>query len=181
MALPAFKIKKQGELDYACSLYCVLSAAMHLDALPKDCGTASVLTHPEVPRDLPQRLLTKGATETEVRCIAKGAGLLLRRQNKPTLDALKNIDLDSHVWLALVWMTFDDPAGGAPRGGDRVVATGTARDEQHYVLVLDVTQKKVVVADPHPYHQDVYEMTTAGFEKAWIRQGYRWAARLVPS
>lgn len=180
MALPVFTIKKQGEMDYACSLYCVLSAAIHLDVLPKDCGTAKVLAHPEVPRDLPQRLLTKGATETEVRCIAQGAGLLLQRQNNPTLDVLKNIGFDSHVWVALVWMTFDEPAGSARRGGDRLT-TGTERDEKHYVLVLDVTSTRVVVADPHPWHRDVYSMTTAGFERAWTRREYRWAARLTPS
>ena len=69
---------------------------------------------------------------------------------------------------------------GARRGGDKVT-TGTDRDEKHYVLVLDVTPRHVVIADPHPSHHDTYRMTTAGFERAWTRRCYRWAARLVPA
>ena len=176
---PAFTIKKQGELDYACSLYCVLSAAIHLGAVPRNYGAANILAHRKVPRDLPRRLLTNGATESELRCLAVAAKLGMCRANLPTLDTLRDGALEHHhLWIVRVWMTFEAAEGGDQRGGD-AVTTGTNLDEEHYVLVLDVTPDYVVVADPHPSHEDIYRMTIPGFERAWIRRGRRWAASLI--
>ena len=172
-----FPLKKQGELDYACSLYCILSAAIRLKALPEDAGPATILAKPQIPQNLPKRLLTKGATEHEVRCLAASAGLQLQRQNDPNIDDLQNIHLDNHIWMALVWMSFVDPKGGSPAGGNRVIAD-IKGSEKHYVLILGSSPHYVTVADPHPRHQDVYRMAKTDFEQARMHQGYRWMARL---
>lgn len=173
-----FPIKKQGELDYACSLYCVLSAGIHLRVLPDDTGPGRVLNHSAVGRDLPKRLLGEGAREADVRRLAAAANLQLWRPNSPTIETLMCNDLSAGVWMALVWMRFDVPRRGRRHRGD-TVTTGTALDDRHYVLVLEATRSRVVVADPHPWHEDVYAMTRRGFDRAWRRRGYRWAGWLA--
>jgi len=46
-------------------------------------------------------------------------------------------------------------------------ATGKTSPYLHYVLVLEVTAKGVVVADPHPSREPIYVMPKKRFLAAW--------------
>jgi hypothetical protein len=127
-----FPIRKQGERDYACGLYCVVSAATHLSALhDRGDGLAHVLAHVDanISATLSKSLLTSGVSDRDVRLLAAAANLDVWRPQKAKLkDLTWNGEKRKHVWMALVRMRFDDP--------NRVVAS---YDDLHYVLVLEMT------------------------------------------
>jgi hypothetical protein len=173
----AFPIQRQGEHDYACGAYCVVSAAIHLGTVNDDAGGLG-----RVLKNLPQRdaqqmahgLLTWGTTDGSIRQVANASGLRVRRWNGVTLGDLRWHDEEprSGIWMALVQMEFRDPRGVAP------VYNGL-----HYVLVLEVTARYVILADPHPWHAAVYAMSLRDFATAWdARRGRsKWARYLSRS
>lgn len=161
----SFRVQRQGEQDYACALYCVVSAAIHIGTIKNDGGgVARTINAVGLERSgaFSRALFTSGVTEKAVRQLAGAAGLQLWRPNKkgegPGLDDLgSRLDEPENetLWMVLLRVGFADPA------------TGEIIPCLHYVLVLDVTPKGVVVADPHPARKPLYVMPKKEFLSAW--------------
>lgn len=76
--------------------------------------------------------------------LGNAAGVIVKPVTTPTLDEMVHDPEYPALHIALVRVTFSDPAKkGAYYGNPYPWA--------HYVLVLDVKDGQVVVADPHPY------------------------------
>jgi predicted double-glycine peptidase len=150
----SFTIRKQGEQDYACGLYCVVTAATYLGALDDD-GNSVARVLAQVDTNISNYLWTSGVSEKGVRKLAVAAKLGVWRPKKVTLENLASNE-GEHIWMALVRMEFDDPKHVVER-----------YDDLHYVLVLEVTDTHVVVADPHPWHEDISVMQVSTFGAIW--------------
>lgn len=98
-----------------------------------------------------------GRDERSVRALAEAAGLWLYRPNKlpEGVEALVR-DEEGLLWIVLLKMTFEHPQSRVP-----------SFDAPHYVLVLDVTAKGIVVADPHPWHPAISSIPTNAFMEMW--------------
>jgi len=156
-------MQRQGKQDYACALYCIVSAAIYLGAQQDDGGGgARTIANLGAGRAEPvsTALLTCGVGVNVVRELAVAAGLSLWRPNRRA-DRLDDFASrsdrpgDGTLWMALLMVSFEDPV------------TGDASQDLHYVLVLEVTTDGVVVADPHPWRKPIYVMSRDDFLSAW--------------
>jgi hypothetical protein len=170
-----FLIKKQGEQDYACGLYCIVSAATHLGTVVDDgSGVGSVLGNLSAP--ISKRVMTVGVGDHGVRKLADAAGLAVWRPLRPGVDDLawRDVGLEhGSLWMVLIRTKFDDPK--------RIVKS---YEDNHYVLVLDVARANVVVADPHPWKPAVHAVSKVAFERWWDAArgpSRRWAGCLYRS
>jgi hypothetical protein len=162
------RVSKQGDDDYACGLFAVLTAAQHLGALDRRSGPAALLRKlpPAARARIEAQLPEVGLFEKDIRAVADAAGLAIYRPN--THDALQ-FRQPHWLWLAFVLVTFRSP-------------TDETSIDRHYVLVLDYLSEHdaFVVADPHPWNPSVYCVQTAEFESAWhaAKKAPPWAASI---
>jgi len=170
---------RQGELDYACGLYCLAAAAAALGCVPQDDDQVQHIFSEKglgisKARHIARLVLTKhGLDLDELKQIAPSIGLKLI---VPDNQCLSQFEGQDELWIALIRCGFESPIGPDP-----------AQEHNHYVLVLDVTYDQVIVADPHPWHERFYNIPKEEFEKQWRAAGEasrlrkaQWAARLSP-
>lgn len=169
-----FPIKKQGELDSACGLYCVVTAAIRFGIIGDDAtGAAHALAY-----------LRDGAKEDYATKLLVGWGVrpghLLPLVNRMRLkidpqgamryeQLLEPYDSKRFLWVVMIKMAFEDP-----------LRQTNVAPADHYVLVLEASKKAVIVADPHPWHDDIYSMRREKFENCWDQaRPRRWGGRLM--
>ncbi len=153
----SFPIQRMVERDSSSALYCIAAAAIYLGTLKdKDDGGKWILMNAEAAS------FSKGrAYEKVVRKLADAAWLDLFRPNRRAegLDDLayrSDRPGDETLWIALLKANFPNPA-----------KRKNARPDLHYVLVLDVIAKGIVVADPHPGRKPLHVMGKEPFLAAW--------------
>lgn len=166
-----FPIKKQGELDSACGLYCIVSAAIWLRPdFQDDAGGAAGVVFGTPRRYATDLLVGEGLGPRRLARLAKRAGLQLRSSGTTTYEQLlEPFDVANSLWLVMLEQQFKDP-----RGQTKPVRIS----ESHYVLILAANKEDVVVADPHPWHAPIRRMAKGEFMESWTRKAH-WAAQLV--
>lgn len=172
-----FPTKKQGELDSACGLYCLVSAGIWFGSVADDAnGAWHALTHLRGDwgrASYAEHLLVRKGVELDrLAPLAKRLGLRVDAPGPATYDEiLERFDPKKLLWIVMLKMGFKNP---------RRTTRGTARFDDHYVLVIEANERSVVLADPHPWHRDVYPMDRREFEVCWqnARPAYQ-AARLM--
>jgi hypothetical protein len=84
------------------------------------------------------------------------------------------------IWVVQLRMLFQ--RGVALASGDAVIPKAAGQGDRHYVLVLGISHRHVAIADPHPWHEEVLELTRGAFMTGWRSArdpgGPLWAARL---
>jgi hypothetical protein len=179
-----FTVRQQGELDFACGPYCLINAAVGLGVLDDDAGglvtTLDNLRRadPEAFSEVASVALRVGTRETHLRRLGAAAGVNVKRVNTPTLDQMSHDPGHPAFHMALVRVDFSDPAKRAQYHGEPYPWA-------HFVLVLDVKDDLVVVADPHPWRERLSAVPRSTF-LAWWKAGrgaHRspWAARITAS
>jgi hypothetical protein len=154
-----FRIFKQGELDYACGLYCLLSAARHLGTFPHDDP------FPRWARAAGYGVMKDGFRADRLAVLAAGVGLRFGRAVRTVASLTAE-----RIWLTAAKLPFFAPSGVAYR-------------EDHYVLIVGRTPSgRLVLADPHPWNRDRYTLSERAFDRFWQEswQG-RWAVPLRPA
>jgi hypothetical protein len=181
--LADFTIRKQGEFDMACGLYCILSAAFHfktrwsqklkgesyalhqaLSRLRGDWNRARYSTELLGGLGLPTRRLDK---------LCAQVGVKLDAAPRSTYEQLvEPYDSERELWLALL------PAVPFPHS-----RSSKTEEWSHYVLVLEANEHGLIIADPHPWRGDIYPMARAEFEACWSKTvpktPKRWLGRLT--
>jgi hypothetical protein len=172
-ALQQLRVAKQGDGDYACGLYALVTAARKLRTTTGRAGATTLLAglEPAARARIEARLPKVGLFEKDVRALAKAAGLAVYRPNTHDLAQFRE---PGWLWMALVLVQFAPPSGGE------------SYVEKHYVLVVDhLSDESVfVVADPHPWNPATYCVDEREFEAAWRAaksKGPPWAAALHPA
>lgn len=175
----AFRVTKQGDSDTACGLYCVLSAAQHVFRDSYDAHKAAVLRRIARSTALSKAMFGSGVLPAHFRALAEAAGLVVWRPRSAGIATVTDMTDDS-IWVVRLRMRFE--RGNAPASGDAVVAKAGEHGDRHYVLVLGVARRQVTIADPHPWHEDVFDLERGTFLRSWRSArdpgGPLWAARL---
>jgi hypothetical protein len=175
----AFRVNKQGDSDSACGLYCVLSAARHVFLDDYDAHKAAVLRRIARSTALSKAMFGSGVLPAHFRALAEAAGLAMWRPRNAGIATLADIHEDA-IWIVSLRMRFE--RGDTPASGDAVIPKAGERGDRHYVVVLGVSRRHVTIADPHPWHEDVFELERAAFLRSWRLArdpgGSLWAARL---
>lgn len=174
-----FRVNKQGDSDSACGLYCVLSAAQHLFRDDFAARKAAVLRRIAGSTALSKAMFGSGVLPAHFRALAEAAGLAMWRPRNASVATLTDID-DESIWVARLRMLFQ--RGETTASGDAVVSKVRGEGNRHYVLVLGVSRRHVTIADPHPWHEDVFDLERGTFLRSWRSArdpgGSLWAARL---
>ena len=172
-ALQQMRVAKQGDNDYACGLFALVTAARKLGTTSARAGVTTILGGLEgtARARIEARLPKIGLFEKDLRALADAAGLAVYRPN--THDAAQFRE-PGWLWMALVLVRFT-----SPNGEETYV-------QKHYVLVVEhlPTAGALVVADPHPWNPPVYCVGEHEFEVAWRAaktKGPPWAAALYPA
>ena len=185
----AFPLKKQGEGDDCCGLYCLLSAAASFRDSNKDITLKDVfdkLPSSYRTRLAKQLLFSGGVVPPRLRALAEAMNLELRHLSQGSIDNIgRNYQswLDGNsIWMVLVLMRFTEKAAAGHSVVPRTVDENGA--DLHYVLVLEATDSYVVLADPHPWHKDIYSLRMQHFKSVWgmasqQRQKPPWAGCLT--
>jgi hypothetical protein len=128
---------------------------------------------------LSKAMFGSGVLPVHFRALAEAAGLIMWRPRNASIATLTDMN-DSLVWVARLRMLFQQ--GETPASGDAVVSKARGQGDRHYVLVLGVARRHVTIADPHPWHEDVFELTRGTFMTSWRsacdQGGSLWASRL---
>lgn len=163
-------VAKQGDGDYACGLFALMTAARQLGAPGRRQNATELLASlaPADRRRIEARIPRVGLFEKDLRALAAAAGLSIYRPN--THDAAQFRE-PGWLWMALVMARFTHPSNGE------------SDVEKHYVLVLGHLKEEaaLVIADPHPWNPSVYSVDEKAFEAAWRAaktKGPPWAAAL---
>lgn len=174
-----FRVKKQGDSDSACGLYCVLTAAQHVFRDDHAAHKDAVLRRIAGSTALSKAMFGSGVLPAHFRALAKAAGLVMWRPRNAGIATLADMTEDS-IWVVQLRMLFQ--RGTAPASGDAVIPKAAGHGDRHYILVLGVSRRHVTIADPHPWHEDVFELTRTTFLRSWRSArdpgGSLWAARL---
>lgn len=174
-----FRVNKQGDSDSACGLYCVLSAAQHLCRDDFAARKAAVLRRIAGSAALSKAMFGSGVLPARFRALAEAAGLAVWWPRNAGLATFTDVN-DGSVWVARLRMLFQ--RGETPASGDAVVPKIREEGDRHYVLVLGVSRRHVTIADPHPWHEDIFELTRWTFLHSWRSARDKgdslWAARL---
>jgi hypothetical protein len=162
-ALQQMRVAKQGDGDYACGLFALVTAARKLGTTSARAGAINLLDGLDA--------AARTRFEKDVRALASAAGLAVYRPNTHDIAQFRE---PGWLWMALVLVRF------APPGDEDSYV------EKHYVLVVDHLPAKgaFVVADPHPWNPPVYCVGEREFEAAWRAaktKGPPWAAALHPA
>jgi hypothetical protein len=155
-ALQQMRVAKQGDGDYACGLFALVTAAWKLRTTAAQAG-ASTLLSGLAPADrarVAARLPKIGLFEKDLRALANAAGLAMYR---PNTHDLAQFCEPGWLWMALVLVRFT-----SPNGEESCVY-------KHYVLVVEHLpgDGAFVVADPHPWNPSMYCVDEREFEAAW--------------
>ncbi|GAB4211268.1 MAG: hypothetical protein OHK0013_32810 [Sandaracinaceae bacterium] len=168
--LQALRVARQGDGDYACGLFALITAARKLRATSARAGATVLLAGLDAATRarIEARLPKVGHFEKDVRALAHAAGLAVYRPNTHDVAQFRE---PGWLWMALVLVQFVPPSGGE------------SYVEKHYVLVLEhIPDERVfVVADPHPWNPALYCVDEHEFEAAWRAaktKGPPWAAAL---
>ena len=169
-ALHLLRVAKQGDGDYACGLFALVTAARKLRTMPARAGGPVLLAGLDAATRarIEARLPKVGLFEKDVRALAQAAGLAVYRPNTHDVAQFRE---PGWLWMVLVLVQFVPPSGGE------------SYVEKHYVLVLDhfPDERVFVVADPHPWNPALYCVDEHEFEAAWRAaktKGPPWAAAL---
>lgn len=176
-----FRVNKQGDSDTACGLYCVLSAAQHVFRDNYDAHKAAVLQRIAGSTALSKAMFGSGVLPAHFRALTEAAGLVMWRPRNAGIATLADMNEDS-IWIVRLRMRFE--RGDTPASGDAVIPNAGERGDRHYVLILEVSRRHVTIADPHPWREDVFELTRGTFLHSWRsardKGGSQWVARLSP-
>lgn len=174
-----FRVAKQGDSDSACGLYCVLSAAQHVFRDDHAAHKAAVLRRIARSTALSKAMFGSGVLPAHFRALAEAAGLAMWRPRNAGIATLADLTEEA-VWVVQLRMRFQ--RGEKPASGDAVIPKTGERGDRHYVVVLGVSRRHVTIADPHPWHEDVFELERKTFMSSWRsardKGGSLWAARL---
>jgi hypothetical protein len=154
-------VYKQGELDFACGLYCLYSIAEHFGAaLPEvDAPLANLIGVKE------EGLKSNGAWKTRIMPLVWGVGvegmIKMSRELNLTCDeivvpgdlaALK----ESYLSIALVLDRFDQPQGFLP-----------SYEDSHFVIVQTVNDM-LYISSSHPWKPHMYPVNDNLFMSMWM-------------
>jgi hypothetical protein len=171
--LQQLRVAKQGDGDYACGLFALVTAARKLRTTSARASANALLASLDGAARVrvAARLPKVGLFEKDVRALARAAGLAVYRPNTHDLAQFRE---PGWLWMALVLVRFVPPTGAE------------SYVEKHYVLVLEhlPDERVFVVADPHPWNPPLYCVDEREFEAAWRAaktKGPPWAAALHPA
>jgi hypothetical protein len=174
-----FRVAKQGDSDSACGLYCVLSAAQHVFRDDYDAHKAAVLRRIARSTALSKAMFGSGVLPAHFRALAEAAGFAMWRPRNAGIATLADLTEEA-IWVVQLRMRFQ--RGAAAASGDAVIPKASERGDRHYVVVLRISRRHVTIADPHPWHEDVFELERKMFMTSWRsardKGGSLWAARL---
>lgn len=169
-ALQQLRVAKQGDGDYACGLFALVTAARKLRTTSARAGAADLLAGLDAADRVrvEARLPKVGLFEKDVRALARAAGMAVYRPNTHDVGQFRE---PGWLWMALVLVRFVPPTGAE------------SYVEKHYVLVLEhlPDERVFVVADPHPWSPPLYCVDEQEFDAAWRAaksKGPPWAAAL---
>lgn len=171
--LQRLRVAKQGDGDYACGLFALVTAARKLRTTSARASANALLANLDAATRarVEARLPKVGLFEKDVRALAHAAGLAVYRPNTHDVAQFRE---PGWLWMALVLVRFVPPTGAE------------SYVEKHYVLVLEhlPDEHMFVVADPHPWNPPLYCVDEREFEVAWRAaksKGPPWAAALHPA
>lgn len=160
-----FPMWKQGELSPECGPYCVLALAEYL-------GSKDVWDE-----DYPLRWVTPPKGELSRGTSRRNLTTMLRKVKLVAETVSEAHELVSDDSLGLVLVRWKQPT---PKVGSRRRDRKWDPKRGHYVVVLEVRKRWVVVADPYPGLPRVYPAERHVFEEAWRKLG-RWGVRVSSS
>ena len=176
-----FTVRRQGELDHACGAYSVVNAAVALGALDDDGdGLRTTLARlrradPAAFADITSRVLQVGTWERHLKKLGAAAGVTVTRVSKPTFGNFVHHEDRPSFHIALVRVDFSDPAVKSANRGSPFSCL-------HFVVVLDVAEDAVIVADPHPWRARLQRVPRRTFQ-SWLRAARRgkrpWVGRIT--
>lgn len=147
-----FRVVQDDPEEPASGLCCMASAGIYLSTLVDD-GQATLRIMERLPDDVEH----DGMGERTLRALARAAGLGFYRVNgQPEGIDIFTEQIPEGLHVALLKMAFMPPTKTAP-----VV------ERFQYVLVLEVTRKGLVVADPHPWHPAISTIPEDDFLAMW--------------
>ena len=147
-----FRVVQDDPEEPASGLCCVASAGIHLGTLvDDDQATLRIMER------LPDHVEHDGMGEQTLRALARAAGLGFYRPNVRSEGVeIFEEQVERALHVALLKMAFVPPK-----------RRSSAVERFQYVLVLEVTRKGLVVADPHPWHPSISVIPTAEFIEMW--------------